>query len=94
MTSIKFNFKLKFFDLSLLNHVDFISFQNAYDMDVVQKAQAIASFFYTLCWFTYVLKDLEQKLDRHDSCVEFQGDFDGDGFKAQKPIIDPLIGPN
>ena len=36
---------------------------------------------------------LEQKLDHH-SCVEFHGDSDGDGFKAQKPIIDPLIGPN
>ena len=31
---------------------------------------------------------LEQKLDHH-SCVEFHGDSDGDGFKAQKPIIDP-----
>ena len=28
------------------------------------------------------------------SDVEFHGDFDGDGFKAQKPIIDPRIGPN
>ena len=37
---------------------------------------------------------LEQKLDHHDSCVEFHGDSDGNGFKAQKPIIDPLIGPN
>ena len=36
---------------------------------------------------------LEQKLDHH-SCVEFHGDSDGNGFKAQKPIIDPLIGPN
>ena len=36
---------------------------------------------------------LEQKLDHH-SCVEFYGDSDGNGFKAQKPIIDPLIGPN
>ena len=36
---------------------------------------------------------LEQKLDHH-SCVEFHGDSYGDGFKAQKPIIDPLIGPN
>ena len=36
---------------------------------------------------------LEQKLD-HLSSVEFHGDYDGDGFKAQKPIIDPLIGPN
>ena len=33
---------------------------------------------------------LEQKLDHH-SCVEFHGDSDGNGFKAQKPIIDPLI---
>ena len=36
---------------------------------------------------------LEQKLDRH-SCVEFHSDSDGDGFKAQKTIIDPQIGPN
>ena len=36
---------------------------------------------------------LEQKLDRH-SCVEFHSDSDGDGFRAQKPMIDPLIGPN
>ena len=36
---------------------------------------------------------LEQKLD-HYSCVEFHGDPDGNDFKAQKPIIDPLIGPN
>ena len=36
---------------------------------------------------------LEQKLDHH-SCVEFHGDPDGNGFKAQKLIIDPLIGPN
>ena len=35
---------------------------------------------------------LEQKLDLH-SCVEFYGDSDGDSFKAQKLIIDPLIGP-
>ena len=35
----------------------------------------------------------EQKLDRH-SCVEFHSDSDGGGFKAQKPIIDPLIGLN
>ena len=26
--------------------------------------------------------------------VEFHGDSDGNGFKVQKPIIDPLIGPN
>ena len=36
---------------------------------------------------------LKQKLYHH-SCVEFHDDSDGDGFKAQKPIIDPLIGPN
>ena len=35
----------------------------------------------------------EQKLDHH-LCVEFQSDSDGDGFKAQKPIIDSLIGLN
>ena len=37
--------------------------------------------------------ELEQKLDHH-SCEEFHGDSDGDGFKAQKLIIDPLVGPN
>ena len=37
--------------------------------------------------------ELKQKLD-HYSGVEFHGDFVGDGFKAQKPIIDLLIGPN
>ena len=36
---------------------------------------------------------LEQKLDHHFS-VEFLSDSDGDGFKAQKPIINPLIGLN
>ena len=36
---------------------------------------------------------LEQKLDHH-SCVKFHGDPDGNGFNAQKPIIDPLIGLN
>ena len=36
---------------------------------------------------------LKQKLDRH-SCVEFHGDSDGNGFEAEKSIIDPLIGPN
>ena len=36
---------------------------------------------------------LEHKLDHH-FCVEFRYDSDGDGFKAQKLIIDPLIGPN
>ena len=36
---------------------------------------------------------LEQKLDQH-SYVEFYGDSDGNGFKAQKSMIDPLIGPN
>ena len=35
----------------------------------------------------------EQKLD-HRSCVEFHGDSNGNGFKAQKPKIDPQIGPN
>ena len=35
---------------------------------------------------------LEQKLDHH-SCVKFHGDSDGDGFKVQKPISDPLIDP-
>ena len=36
---------------------------------------------------------LEQMLDQQ-SYVEFYGDSDGDGFKAQKSIIDLLIGPN
>ena len=36
---------------------------------------------------------LEQKLDPH-SGVKCHGDSDGNGFKAQKLIIDPLIGPN
>ena len=36
---------------------------------------------------------LEQNLDQH-SCVEFHSDSDGDGFKARKPITDPLIGLN
>ena len=36
---------------------------------------------------------LEQKLDHH-SCVQFHSDSDGNGFKARKPIIDLLIGPN
>ena len=36
---------------------------------------------------------LEQKLDQH-VCVKFYSDPDGDGFKAQKPLIDPLIGLN
>ena len=36
---------------------------------------------------------LEQKLDQH-FCVKFHSDSDGDGFKAQKPLIDPLIGLN
>ena len=34
----------------------------------------------------------DQKLDHHSS-VEFYGDSDGNGFKAQKQIIDPLNGP-
>ena len=37
--------------------------------------------------------ELEQKLDHH-FYAKFHSDSDGDGFKAQKPIIDPLIGPN
>ena len=36
---------------------------------------------------------LEQKLDQH-SCAEFHSDSNGGGFKAQKPLIDPLIGLN
>ena len=36
---------------------------------------------------------LGQKLDHH-SCVEFHGDSDCNGSKAQKPTIDLLIGPN
>ena len=40
--------------------------------------------------FNFVLK---QKLDHH-SRVDFQGDSVGDGFKAQKSIIDVLIDPN
>ena len=36
---------------------------------------------------------LEQKLDRHSS-VEFHSDSDGDGFKAQNPIIDAIIDLN
>ena len=41
-------------------------------------------------FFTFELK---QKLNQH-SWPEFRGDSDGDAFKAQKPIIDPLIGLN
>ena len=37
--------------------------------------------------------ELKQKLD-HYSGVEFHGDSHGEGFKPQKTIIDPLIGPN
>ena len=33
---------------------------------------------------------LQQKLDRH-SCAEFNSDSDGNGFKAQKLIIDLLV---
>ena len=40
----------------------------------------------------FVKFGLEQKLDQH-SCVDFHSDSAGDGFKAQKPIIDHLIGP-
>ena len=36
---------------------------------------------------------LKQKLDLY-SGVEFRGDSHGEGFKLQKLIIDPLIGPN
>ena len=36
---------------------------------------------------------LEQKLD-HNFHAKFHSDSDGDGFKAQKPIIDLLIGLN
>ena len=36
---------------------------------------------------------LEQKLDQLSN-VEFHSDSDGDGFKAQKPIMDRLIGFN
>ena len=38
-------------------------------------------------FFNFVL---EQKLDRH-FCVKFHGDFDGNGFEAQKLVIDLLI---
>ena len=37
--------------------------------------------------------ELKQKLNQH-SWPEFRGHSDGDAFKAQKPIIDPLIGLN
>ena len=37
--------------------------------------------------------ELKQKLNQH-SRPEFHGDSDGDGFKAQKRIIDRLIGLN
>ena len=37
--------------------------------------------------------ELKQKLNQH-SWPEFHGDSDCDGFKAQKPIIDRLIGLN
>ena len=36
---------------------------------------------------------LDEKLDQH-SWAEFHGDSDGDGFHAQRPIVDPLIGSN
>ena len=36
---------------------------------------------------------LEQKLD-HYSRVEFHSDSNGNSFEAQKPKIDPQIGPN
>ena len=48
------------------------------------------SFHFKMRIFNFGLK---QKLD-HYFDVEFHIDFDGDGFKAQKPIIDLLIGPN
>ena len=41
----------------------------------------------------FVKFKLEQKLV-HQSRVEFHGDCDSNCFKAQKPIIDPLIDPN
>ena len=37
--------------------------------------------------------ELEQKLDHH-FYAKFHSDSNGDGFKVQKPIIDPLIGLN
>ena len=37
--------------------------------------------------------ELEQKLDHHFR-AKFYSDSDSDGFKALKPIIDPLIGLN
>ena len=37
--------------------------------------------------------ELEQKLDHHFH-AKFHSDSDGDGFKAQKRMIDHLIGPN
>ena len=36
---------------------------------------------------------VEQKLDQHFH-AQFHSDSDGDGFKAQKRMIDPLIGLN
>ena len=36
---------------------------------------------------------VEQKLDQH-FYAQFNSDSDGDGFKAKKRMIDPLIGLN
>ena len=36
---------------------------------------------------------VEQKLDQH-FYAQFHSDSDGDGFKAKKRMIDPLIGLN
>ena len=41
----------------------------------------------------FVSFELEQKLD-HQFHAKFHGDSDGDGFKAQKPLIYPLIALN
>ena len=41
-------------------------------------------------FFNFVL---EQKLDQH-SYVEFHRNSDGNGYEAQKPVIDLLIGLN
>ena len=35
---------------------------------------------------------LEQKLDRQ-SCVEFQGESDGEGFNFPKPLLNPQNAP-
>ena len=41
----------------------------------------------------FLKNGLEQKLD-HYSSVKFHGDSDGNGFNAQQPTIDHLIGPH